>query len=158
MWGCPKDYYMFMGKCYKLFKQKKTQIEAQMICSEDQGILAKPLWFAESEFLESLVSYMEENKNIEDPVFDSVWLNIRRGDIETSPDTFFADFLGHSNGNLLTETGDCLAMKIGPGIMHEGWHRLDCNIESYFICEKSTFSFQYATGSFYYLLFHFYPR
>ena len=48
-----------MGKCYKLFKGLKTQIEAQMTCSEQNGILTKPLTYIEIGFLEAFVNYME---------------------------------------------------------------------------------------------------
>lgn len=136
VWGCHEGYLMMLGKCYKLFKEKKTQIEAQMACRAENATVSKPQTFVESEFLESLVSYHDDNLQ-NDPI-ESVWLSFRRGDINESPDLYFFKFGSHSDGNLLSESGDCLAMTLVDGV-HKGWHRKECNSEAYFICEKSKF-------------------
>ena len=131
---------MLMGKCYKLFPETKTQIEAQMTCQENGDVLALPKGHIHSEFLESLISFRNSLANDDDLPVETVWIDIRRGDIDLLPDTYFTDFSAYSNGNLLTESGDCIVISIDSDGKNEGWHRQDCNIESYFICEKSKYS------------------
>lgn len=137
-WGCPDDYYMVLGKCYKLFRESKNQMEAQMKCKENHGQLVQPKTYVESEFLESFVTNMDAIRLDTEPATDSVWLKFRRGKIHDSAEQYFSSFDGHSNANIRLESGDCIMMKLTNGT-HEGWHRSDCNVEAFFICEQSRF-------------------
>ena len=126
---------MLLGKCFKLFKEKKNQVEAQIACQNENSKLAEPHTFAESEFLEALVS-MELSKASEFPAAD-IWINVRRSESSTSVGNFVSSLKGHSNGDLLLEEGDCISMKITEENIHLGWHRVDCSINAYYICETS---------------------
>ena len=127
-----------MGKCYKLFKDLKTQIEAQMACSEQNGILTKPLTYIESEFLEAFVNYIESIKTEEDPIIDKIWLNYRSGNTIIDPNDYFSHFTSLSSENILSQDGNCLIMKIESG-QHLGWHREKCNEKAFYICETSNY-------------------
>ena len=130
---------MMLGKCYKLFRENKSQIEAQMYCKGNNAQLVEPKTYVESEFLESFVTNMDKSKLDEEPATDSVWLKFRRGKIHDSAEQYFSPFEGHSNANLRLQTGDCIMMKLDNGT-HQGWHRSDCNVQAFFICEQSKLS------------------
>ena len=138
-WGCPVDYYMVLGKCFKLFRESKSQMEAQMKCKENNGLLVQPKTYVESEFLESFINKMDEIRSDTEPPTDAVWLKFRRGRIHDASGQYFSPFSGHSNANLRLQTGDCIMIKVDNGT-HQGWHRSDCNASAFFICEKSIFS------------------
>ena len=113
-------------------------MDAQMKCKENHGQLVQPKTYVESEFLESFVTHMDAIRLDTEPTTDSVWLKFRRGKIHDSAEQYFSPFEGHSNANIRLETGDCIMMKLTDGT-HEGWHRSDCNVEAFFICEQSRF-------------------
>lgn len=124
---------MVLGKCFRLFKELKTHIEAKLNCLQDGGILAKPKTFVEAEFLEGLVAAQNSENQ-------AIWLDFRRGDIEENAGQYFSDYSAHSDGNLRLETGDCLMMKIDNETQTNlGWHRSICSEKAFYICEQSNF-------------------
>ena len=74
MWGCPDGYYLHHGECYRLYPNYGSYPEAEIACSIDGGILAKPMSFMQSEFLESFVDFSEDLHALN---FTQVWLGHR---------------------------------------------------------------------------------
>jgi hypothetical protein len=77
---------MVQGYCYKLLRVEKTHVEANLLCKEDNAILAKPKTFIESEFLESLITYLDSPAEVTTKI-GKVWLNFRKEDPDD--DQFF---------------------------------------------------------------------
>ena len=144
LWGCPDGYYMNMGYCYKLFRELLDYSDAEIVCMQENAILALPKTFSESEFLESLVSYLDQQDIPESTgLAKKIYLGHRREDLG---DLDFFDIIeGHglSSGGL----GDCIAMSVGDDGGHEGWKRLACNVPSFFLCQKSKTSAASTTFS-----------
>ncbi len=91
LWGCPDGYYILQSECYKIFREEKTYPEAEIACIEEGGILANPITFAQSEFLESLIDYDNDEKN------QTVWIKPRKEDVNDF------SFFFKSNGIFLTD-------------------------------------------------------
>ena len=132
-WGCPEDYFFIMGKCYKLFKEKVSHIEAKMACQKHDSQILKPFTYNEMEFLEYFINFVDT-----EAIIDNVWLDIRKGDTLVDPGDFFTDYVDKSSDTIYSDPGDCLVIKkdISNG-KHLGWHRMECNLQAFYICEKS---------------------
>ena len=122
---------MAIGKCYKLFTDLKSHIEAKMKCKAEDAMLSNPKTYPEKEFIKSFIKH--ENSSL---LSANIWLDARRSDIATSVAQYVLPYSALSDGNLNAETGDCLSIKIDAG-ENKGVHRLPCNEGAFFICEKS---------------------
>ena len=123
---------MNLGYCYKLVRELKDYADAELACMQENAILAQPKTFTESEFLESMVSYDDDQVGA-DPLAKKIYLGHRRRDL--LDEDFFDIIEGH--GPATGSNGDCIAMSVSVDGSHEGWKRLACNVPSFFLCQKS---------------------
>jgi hypothetical protein len=84
---------MVQGYCYKLSRVETSYIEAEIHCKEDFAILAEPKTFIESEFLESLITYLDNPADVTTKT-EKVWLKFRKED--PNEDQFFDIMSGNS--------------------------------------------------------------
>ena len=83
---------MLAGKCYTIIEEEKTHTESEITCNILEATLAKPKSFLESEFLESLVSHFngQRNKN-GTTAMNKIWIDARQ---LTPEDDTFLNFKG----------------------------------------------------------------
>ena len=124
---------MNQGHCYKLFRENLDYTEALLKCAEQKGIIASPLTFTQSEFLESLVTYLDTS---ESEKAKKIWLGHRKEDLYD--DSYFDDIMtGHGPDYYGAQNGDCIAMVVDSFGNHQGWKRFECSSKFNFICQTS---------------------
>ena len=115
-------------------RELKDYADAELACMQENAILAQPKTFTESEFLESMVSYDDDQVLPEGTSqAKKIFLGHRRRDL--LDEDFFDIIEGH--GPATGSNGDCIAMSVSVDGSHEGWKRLACNVPSFFLCQKS---------------------
>ena len=76
---------MMGGNCYKLIEEEKSHIESELLCASEIAILAKPKTFSESEFIESLITYMNSQKGDDATKIKSAGNDLPSSIFKTSP-------------------------------------------------------------------------
>jgi len=56
LWGCPPGYFMLEMRCYKQFRTAKAFADAELICQNDGGFLAKPVTLLQVNYLDFAIN------------------------------------------------------------------------------------------------------
>jgi hypothetical protein len=137
LWGCSDGWYMNQGHCFKLIRVLKNYVDAMLMCMAENAILAEPMTFIQSEFLESLVTYLDKKDGVANEA-KKIWLKFRLDDPDDGQ--FFKFIDGHTNATTSAQSGDCVTMDIDGSGIHEGWNRVLCNQQAFVICQTSKYN------------------